>query len=77
MPGKMPGSPSAGYFPAAFYVLDEYIPFRMPRWRGSHEIRNFWNKAYANPPFCRRERFYLEKLLIWWDDHRDLRIKRG
>lgn len=61
-------------FPTAFYVLDEYIPFRMPRWRGSHEeIREF-----LASPVCdylsAAEREYLE-LLIWWDDYRDVGIK--
>ncbi|WP_347253405.1 DUF4034 domain-containing protein [Leminorella grimontii] len=61
-------------FPTAFYALDEYIPFRMPRWRGSHEeIREFLASsvcAHLSP----EEREHLE-LLIWWDDYRDLRIK--
>lgn len=35
-------------FPTAFYVLDEYIPFRMPRWEGlTRKSANFWNQAYA------------------------------
>lgn len=61
-------------FPTAFYALDEYIPFRMPRWRGSHEeIREFLASpvcAHLSP----EEQEHLE-LLIWWDDYQDLRIK--
>ncbi|MBA8197369.1 DUF4034 domain-containing protein [Citrobacter freundii] len=61
-------------FPRAFYALDEYIPFQMPRWGGSHEgIREF----LASPTcghLCAAEREHLE-LLIWWDTCRDLRIK--
>lgn len=61
-------------FPTAFYVLDEYIPFRMPRWRGSHEeIREFLESSVCDH-LSAAEREHLE-LLIWWDDHRDLRIK--
>lgn len=74
MPGKNTGSPSAAIFPTAFYVLDEYIPFRMPRWRGSHEeIREFLESSVCDH-LSAAEREHLE-LLIWWDDHRDLRIK--
>lgn len=61
-------------FPTAFYVLDEYIPFRMPRWGGSHEeIREFLESSVCDH-LSAAEREHLE-LLIWWDDHRDLRIK--
>lgn len=61
-------------FPTAFYVLDEYIPFCMPRWRGSHEeIREFLESSVCDH-LSAAEREHLE-LLIWWDDHRDLRIK--
>ncbi|EDM3327096.1 hypothetical protein CRW80_13635 [Salmonella enterica subsp. enterica serovar Newport] len=63
-------------FPTAFYVLDEYIPFRMPRWRGSHEeIREFLESSVCDH-LSAAEREHLE-LLIWWDDHRDLRIKEA
>lgn len=72
--GQNTGSPSAAIFPTAFYVLDEYIPFRMPRWRGSHEeIREFLESSVCDH-LSAAEREHLE-LLIWWDDHRDLRIK--
>lgn len=61
-------------FPTAFYALGEYIPFRMPRWRGSHEeIREFLASpvcAHLSP----EEQEHLE-LLIWWDDYRDLNIE--
>lgn len=61
-------------FPTAYHALDEYLPFRMPRWRGSHqEIEEF-----LASPSCAHlsdsEREHLE-LLIWWDECRDLRIK--
>ncbi len=60
-------------FPTAFYALDEYIPFRMPRWGGSHqEIREFLASTVCDH-LTAAEREHLE-LLIWWDDHRDLRI---
>ncbi|HDY8629236.1 DUF4034 domain-containing protein [Klebsiella pneumoniae] len=61
-------------FPTAFYVLDEYIPFHMPRWGGSHEeIREFLESSVCDH-LSAAEREHLE-LLIWWDDHRDLSIK--
>lgn len=61
-------------FPTAFYALDEYIPFRMPRWGGSHqEIREFLASPECDH-LSAAEREHLE-LLIWWDDHRDLRIE--
>ncbi|MEG2169815.1 MAG: DUF4034 domain-containing protein [Citrobacter sp.] len=61
-------------FPRAFYALDEYIPFHMPRWGGSHEsIREFLASTTC-AHLCAAEREHLE-LLIWWDNNRDLRIK--
>lgn len=46
----------------------------MPRWRGSHEeIREFLESSVCDH-LSAAEREHLE-LLIWWDDHRDLRIK--
>ncbi|MFP8734519.1 DUF4034 domain-containing protein [Klebsiella aerogenes] len=61
-------------FPTAFYVLYEYIPFRMPRWGGSHEeIRHFLALPECDH-LSAAEREHLE-LLIWWDIHRDLEIK--
>lgn len=61
-------------FPTLFYALNEYIPFRMPRWRGSHkEVRGFLASSVCDH-LSAAEREHLT-LLIWWDEHRDLEIK--
>ncbi|KEY60660.1 DUF4034 domain-containing protein [Serratia sp. DD3] len=59
-------------FPNAFYPLTEYIPFRMPRWRGTHEeIRKLIDSLRHR--LSKQECEHLE-LFIWWDEYRDLRI---
>ncbi|TGD50184.1 hypothetical protein C9F07_24885, partial [Salmonella enterica subsp. enterica serovar Poona] len=60
--------------PTAIYVLDESIPFRMPRWGGSHEeIREFLESSVCDHlSAAEREQ---RELLIWRDARRDLRLK--
>ncbi len=77
--GQNTGSPSARLFSRdGILRADEYIPLRMPH---AGEVTSRGNPRISGIKRMRRlsaaEREHLE-LLIWWDDHRDLRAhQRG
>ncbi|EPV6066269.1 DUF4034 domain-containing protein, partial [Escherichia coli] len=51
-----------------------YIPFRMPRWGGSHkEISELLDSATCKH-LSAEEHEYMD-LLLWWDDYRDVSIE--
>lgn len=61
-------------FPTAYSALGEYLPFRMPRWNGTHQEINEFLASGACAHLSDSEREHLE-LLIWWDEYRDLSVK--
>ncbi len=60
-------------FPDILRAGYEYIRFVCHAGEGSHEDREFLESSVCDH-LSAAEREHLE-LLIWWDDHRDLRIK--
>lgn len=56
--------------PTQFYIFTAYIPFQMPRWRGSQrEMR----QLIASPVCAHLSEQERDRLrhLVWWDDFRD------
>lgn len=61
-------------FPHTFYPFVEYIPFRMPRWGGSHKEISELLDSVTCKHLSTEEHDYMD-LLLWWDDYRDVSIE--
>ncbi|HGM5492055.1 TPA: DUF4034 domain-containing protein [Serratia fonticola] len=56
--------------PTQFYIFGVYIPFRMPRWRGSHEEMLLLIGSARCKHLNLQEKDHLRHL-VWWDGFRD------